>query len=345
MPIDELDSAYDLAAAGADANPLGDDDDTSDVADKPEDDEDSEQRPTKSSDDEDDDDGEKAEEDEADPEDPDASEDKPDSDKNGDDLAFDKGIYDALKNKPELVQTLKGYEENRREITKKITDAELVMFDAPPEHFKGAFQVMAEARGLTIEEFASQIVGKPFSDAPAAKPGAEGGSENGLDPKDPRPTEPNYDNWEEEGFDSRGEMRIMYRQDLSDWQRREDKREAAAEKAKAERVQTEAAQRQQQDQKLEAQSKTVAQRVKAETGWDVAPAKVLKALKDFPGKDPVHAVKAAYPDDYANFKAGIKGKVKTPPTTPKTGGRNPETRVTESESPEDHYDRVARLNS
>jgi len=331
MEDEELDSAYDAAISGD--NHDEDEDDTPESgAAKPAGNRD--QHQDADADDDDDQDAEDSEDDD----DTDASEDEDLSDKNGNEPTLDEGIYDALKSKPELSKSLKEYEARFKETITREQNMSLVLFDAPVENLRGAFEVMAKARKMSPEELASQLVGKSF-----AEESQDSEQSKQLDPKDPMPEEPDFEKWDEEGWDSKGEMRNDYQLRLLRWEMREKDRRDAVKQREAEDRQKAETQRQQEAQKLQTRAEQVAQRLRSTTGWKLSPAKVAEAMQKFPNLDPLHAAKAAFPDDYADHKSKVassKGQ-KRAPTLNRGASRNPERPIAKDEDWDDMYERVA----
>ncbi len=316
-----FDAQYD-AASGGDAVEMEsiDDSEETEENDSTVDDEPSE------SGDEQDETEEEAEGDEED-EDTDAS-DSDETPQDGDDITFDSKIKDALKDKPELLKRLDQHEKGARDLHHQVKGSEYMIFDSPVDKFAGAFELMAKARNLEPEQFATDIL-KALGKEPVSTQAKE---------DDWDPFEMSYEELREKGYESAREV-LLERQN-----RELDARLAKVEQisVKAEAEKREAAERQRQDDRIEKQSKSVASRLKAEAGWDVAPKKVAAALKQFPTLDPIQAVKAAYPDDYANHRAGISKRIKKGPNMPKNGNRNPENRVRRDASFGDMYDHVSR---
>jgi hypothetical protein len=172
--------------------------------------------------------------------------------------------------------------------------------------------IVAEARGTDLAGLAAIIAGEEAKTASSK-----------------------YDDWAANGYDSRKEWELEDRMAASE--AREKQREARAQQEARSKI---------EDERIEKQSRNVASKLKAETGWDVPPRKVAAAIKAFPQfkDDPIKAVKAFDPDGFAAHTVSVKAKVKKGPEHHGDGNRSSERAVPKSGSFSDMYDHIRQTS-
>ena len=226
-------------------------------------------------------------------EDDDWSDDADESDTSSDDEngpAFDRQIYDALKDNPALVSRLKGHEKGFQNLHKQFTEqkealqaesAKIGQFEerflsekAPLDAQTWLIEQMAESRGLGLDEYLDLLKGEA-TDKYATKVEAD--------------------------LDAR--LRRMEQERETDRQERIKAEQAANE-----------------EKQIRAESVKMQNRILAEIGWKVPQEKIVEAIKRFPElrAKPADAVIAAFPSRYrAHIQQVANGQAKGP-TLPKS---------------------------